>query len=123
MPWHLSKSDPRKVYDERHQSVCVCQTPEQAGKIVGAVNALPRDTAETFVRLREPQPLQPPGPLDTFEPDASCCGREIAKAARGNVLQALQSWECPKCGCEWYPGLVAGAVRHWQPKPAVMVFR
>lgn len=37
MPWHLSKSDPRKVYDERHEPICVCQTPEQAARIVAAV--------------------------------------------------------------------------------------
>ena len=39
MPWHLSKSDPRKVYDSRHEMVCVCQTAEQARIIVDAVVA------------------------------------------------------------------------------------
>ena len=44
MPWHLSKSDPRKVYDERHEAVCVCQKPEQALIVVTAVNRLRKDT-------------------------------------------------------------------------------
>ena len=40
MPWHLSKSDPRKVYDERHTEICVCVTPEAAALIVTSVNRL-----------------------------------------------------------------------------------
>jgi hypothetical protein len=40
IPWHLSKSDPRKVYDERHTEICVCVTPESAALIVTAVNRL-----------------------------------------------------------------------------------
>ena len=39
MPWHQSLSNPRKVYNERHEQVCVCETPEQAALIVEAVNA------------------------------------------------------------------------------------
>lgn len=38
MPWHLSKSDPRKVYDQTHGVVGVMQTAEQAALIVEAVN-------------------------------------------------------------------------------------
>ena len=38
MPWHLSKSDPRKIYDETHDMVCVCRTNEQAAMVVAAVN-------------------------------------------------------------------------------------
>jgi len=37
--WHLSLSNPRKVYDGRHEQVCVCETPEQAELIVAAVRA------------------------------------------------------------------------------------
>ena len=40
MPWHQSLSNPRKVYDDRHEQVCVCETPEQAELIVAAVRAL-----------------------------------------------------------------------------------
>jgi hypothetical protein len=38
MPWHVSKSDPRKLYDGRHETVCVCQNAEQAALIVESVN-------------------------------------------------------------------------------------
>ncbi len=133
MPWHLSRSDPRKVYDSYHNMVCVCQNAEQARIIVDAVNEH-KPQAET-IRLREPAgqqiglgviqvtpSLHVQGPLDTFEPDDSCCGREIAKAARSGVLASLQSWECPKCGCHWEPSLIGG-IRHWSARPAVAVFR
>ena len=124
MPWHLSRSDPRKVYDSYRNMVCVCQNAEQAKIIVDAVNEH-NPQAET-IRLREPGTVPDAtgyqGPLDTFEPDDSCCGREIAKAARSGVLASLQSWECPKCGCHWEPSLIGG-IRHWSARPAVAVFR
>ena len=50
MPWHLSKSDPRKVYNSRHETVCVCQNSDQADLIVRAVNALPGSAIETFMK-------------------------------------------------------------------------
>ena len=130
MPWHLSKSDLRKVYDSYHNMVCVCQNENQSALIVKAVNDLP--TADLApLRLREPLVDQNPapvvrlealGPLDTFEPDDSCCGREIAKAARSGVLASLQSWECPKCECHWEPSRIGG-IRLWSARPAVAVFR
>ena len=40
MPWHLSKSDPRKVYDERHTEICIACTGEAAALIVAGVNSL-----------------------------------------------------------------------------------
>lgn len=40
MGWHLSKSDPRKVYDERHTEICIACTGEAAALIVAAVNSL-----------------------------------------------------------------------------------
>ena len=40
MGWHLSKSDPRKVYDERHTEICIACTGEAAALIVAGVNSL-----------------------------------------------------------------------------------
>lgn len=133
MPWHLSKSDPRKVYDERHEPVCVCQTPEQAARIVAAVTG----KSQEVVQLREPmagdrnegrEMFIPASELkgsisltDSFEPDGGCCTAKIMKASRDGVLKSLTSWECPSCGCEWTPKS-AGMFRHWSPKPAVMIF-
>lgn len=137
MPWHLSKSDPRKVYDERHEPVCVCQTPEQAARIVAAVTG----KSQEVVRLREPVVLGNlselskqfpdavmPDPeretislTDSFEPDGGCCTARIMKSSRDGVLKSLTSWECQKCGTEWTP-TSAGMFRHWSPKPAVMIF-
>ena len=42
MPWRRSLSNPRKVYNERHEQVCICETPEQAALIVEAVRAVKR---------------------------------------------------------------------------------
>ncbi len=135
MPWHLSKSDPRKVYDERHITVCVCDTAERAAFIIDAANEKREwERAGESIRLREPQStimrdvkINIPMPdgvaipaelLRTFEPD-KCCGRLIANdAVNGRLLKA---WTCPKCGMEWKPRAVAG-VEHWSPAPAVMVF-
>lgn len=152
MPWHISKSDPRKVYDERHEVVCVCQTAEQAARIVAAVTG----KAQEVIRLREPdiagQHVAPQLKVSDYEhafatgigavtdlgdghtaaitPSATldsfepdtCCGSAISKAARSGVLGSVTSWECPKCGMEWQPAQV-GSIRHWSPTPAVMIFR
>ena len=122
MPWHLSKSDPRKVYDSYHNMVCVCQNAEQARLIVVSVNEC-KPQPET-IRLRESIPAAPlrVAPLDTFEPDDSCCGKLIATAGRSGVLASLQLWTCPKCGLDWASQLMGG-IRHWMPRPAVAVFR
>lgn len=125
MPWHLSKSDPRKVYDSYHNMVCVCQTSDQARLIVEAVKAHGSPQAEP-IKLREPAVVPDAtadaGPLDTFEPEEGCCGREIAKAGRAGVLKSLLSWDCPMCGCAWTPQTL-GSVRHWTPQPAAIIFR
>lgn len=133
--WHQSKSDPRKVYDAYHKTVCVCQTSDQAALIVRAVNALP-GAADTFIRLREPAPVEKEtgaeesqsgaasgqlGPLDTFEQD-NCCGAHLAKAGRAGVLASVTAWSCPKCETEWVP-TVNGPIRHWAPVAAVMIFK
>lgn len=135
MPWHLSKSDPRKVYDERHEVACVCRTAEQAARIVAAM------TGKATLVLREPAPpMEREGketfipsdgkshiaPLDTFEPDSGCCGREIAKASRNGALRDGDCWDCPTCGCTWKADpridwMVRG--RHWSPAPAISIFR
>jgi hypothetical protein len=114
MPWHLSKSDPRKVYDERHEVVCICATAEQAAGIVGAVNG-----PNPQLWLREPVEARA---MDSFETDYGCCGSHITKASRDGVLKSVTSWECPKCGCEWTP-TQNGAIRHWSPKPAVIILK
>jgi len=117
MPWHISKSDLRKIYDDRHGDVCVCQTVEQAAIIVDAVNRLRSSGVAPIISLREPSADK----LDTYEPD-SCCGPGLAKAARGGVLKALLSWDCPRCGEKWVPRDVGG-LRHWEPVPAVEILR
>lgn len=113
MPWHLSKSDPRKVYDERHQVVCVCQTPDQAALIVQSV--VGRGPTSVLRAMADP------AENDTFLPD-DCCGKYIAAAGRDGLLKSITVWTCPKCGGEWEPKQHQG-VRMWEPKTAVMIFR
>lgn len=115
MPWHLSKSDPRKVYDQNHDTVCVCMSAEQAATIVRAVNALPVGDRDTFIRLREPavsDATGDPTPLETFHQD-DCCTSRLIRAHRIGVEQ----WVCPNCGTDWKPRMIEG-VRHWEPHPA-----
>lgn len=124
MPWHLSKSDPRKVYDERHNGVCVCQTAEQAALIRDAVNAHRHDSrqipdAPATSTSIAPEPI-PHGLLDTYEPDR-CCGRILAKALASGSLSNETVWECPVC-CTTWKATQAGPVRHWGPVPMIVVF-
>lgn len=133
MPWHQSKSDPRKVYDAAHQAVCVCQNESQAALIVRAVNALGAN--DSSVRLREPavtrkevsaevvQSASGAGqtaPLDTFDPDP-CCGRYLASALR-NTTPMADEWRCPKCGTLWRRS-GEGPVRQWKPDAEIAIIR
>ena len=85
MPWHPSKSDPRKVYDSLHEAVCVCQNQEQATLIVEAVNALGAPDAIT-IKLREPAK-----PGFTYVSRAEgCCGKVYVKASLSGELDGLR---------------------------------
>lgn len=130
MPWHLSRSDPRKVYDAYHNMICVCQNTDQAALIVKAVTALgPQGDA---IKLREPVTvdrlshpdvlISPPEamPLDTFEPD-ECCGKHLQRALLSKLLKA-DTWCCPKCGTEWI-AKANGPLRNREPVVAVSIFR
>lgn len=67
------------------------------------------------------KPDPPPKPVQSYETDP-CCGRAIAQALREGKLDTAEIWQCPKCGLEWRPSLIAG-VRHWIPCPAFAVVR
>jgi hypothetical protein len=51
-----------------------------------------------------------------------CCHGPLTEALLSGDLDARESWECQKCGCEWSPRMVAG-VRFWEPHPVIMVWR
>ncbi len=85
MPWHASKSDPRKVYDSHHEAVCVCQNQEQANLIVAAVNAFGAPDAMT-IKLREPAKLG----FTHVSLAEGCCGKAIAKASLSGALDGLR---------------------------------
>lgn len=127
MPWHLSKSDPRKVYDGCHQPVCVCQTQDQAALIVKAVNELGPQTDS--IKLREPAPHPDVLPAMRAMPlthvtvaAEGCCGKHIVKASMSGALDRMQPWECPKCGTTYWPKR-EGPVINWEARAAVMVFK
>jgi hypothetical protein len=125
MGWHLSRSDPRKVYDSYHQTVAVCQTHQQAALIVQAVNGLPQGTIETFVKLREPERAPDPGAKALTHVTAQaegCCAKAIGKASLSGALDSLQPWECPKCGTTYWPRQ-EGPVVSWEARACVMVFK
>lgn len=52
------------------------------------------------------------GMMQTIEFD-KCCTRTFAKEARTGSLDDATEWTCPKCGVEYKPTVINGAVRHW----------
>lgn len=147
MPWHQSKSDPRKVYDSHHQTVCVCMNVEQAVLIVRAVNAMPGSAQDSFVKLLEPS--TPAGKesaeSSNTEPEGrrgenaqaaaslthvtaqadGCCAVPIRKASLSGVLDQMRPWECPKCGTTYWPNPIAasGGMVNWEARASVVVFK
>jgi hypothetical protein len=119
MPWHLSKSNPCKIYDERHEVAALATSPEHAARIVAAVTGKSQDVGR--------QPDEPdetenqPSLTHSFDHD-ECCGPRIQKASRAGVLASLTSWTCPKCDTEWKPKS-AGLFTHWSPAVFAQVLR
>ena len=72
MPWHLSKSDPRKIYDETHDMVCVCRTNDQAAMVVEAVN-----------RYRQPDMIGYPGRKESADQSTERGGQSGENAKAG----------------------------------------
>lgn len=138
MPWHLSRSNPTKVYDSHHHEACIAASPELAAFIVRAANAAIMAGATVPIRLRESSlperkesaevgseraasgTAQAGKPLDTFETD-ECCTKHLAKALRSGILKA-DEWLCPVCGCEWKAEM-RGPLRHWIPVTMIALLR
>ena len=130
MPWHLSKSDPRKIYDETHAVVGVMQNAGQAALIVEAVNALGPERYNT-VRKESADKLnqstEPAGAVgsesltQTYQED-ECCGKHLAKFIRSGKAANATLWPCPKCGCDWVKKS-AGMFSHWTPVTVMEVIR
>lgn len=59
--------------------------------------------------------------LNSVEGD-ECCGPKITRALGDGKLDAINEWECPKCGMKWTPE-THGDIRHWMPRPYVAVLR
>jgi hypothetical protein len=62
-----------------------------------------------------PKPTPPPrveNLLQSIEHD-ECCSPIFARAARSGGLDKAESWTCPKCGVEYKPTLIEGAIRRW----------
>jgi len=64
MPWHRSVSNPCKVYNERHEQVCICETPEQAALIVEAVRAFVPSSKPVEKQEVAPRKSKKPEPVD-----------------------------------------------------------
>jgi len=50
-----------------------------------------------------------------------CCDGPLNRALRSGSLDNVESWTCPKCGETWKVELIDG-IRHWTPRPVIMVF-
>ena len=121
MPWHLSKSDPRKVYDETHAVVGVMQNAEQAAMIVEAVNLYRKERLGTE-RAGAPEQVDVPVSLTQTYQEDECCGKHIAKFIRSGKAANATLWPCPKCGCDWVKKS-AGMLSHWVPVTVIEVIR
>lgn len=122
MPWHVSVSVPTKVYDSRHEAVCICASAEQAALIVRAVNALPADAQGSFVKLREQ--VNPPNvpPLTHTSRAEGCCAKAFSRDSLSGILNSMAIFECPKCGTQYLPKR-EGPVVNWTARADVAVFR
>lgn len=52
-----------------------------------------------------------------------CCGSRLNAALLSGLLDDTDSWDCPDCGTEWQPRTIDGTLRHWEPRPAAVLFR
>lgn len=55
-------------------------------------------------------------------PTGTCCDPRIRKALAKGLLDAVELWACPKCGCEWKPRMVE-MIRVWEPHVLIEVWR
>jgi hypothetical protein len=83
MPWHLSKSDPRKVYDSYHNMVCVCQNAEQAKLIVDAVREFQPHTELAFPAVPDATADHPA----ILKPDLNQLAAQINDGSHPNDLK------------------------------------
>lgn len=128
MPWHLSKSDPRKVYDETHAVVGVMQTATQAAFIVECVNKVRKEDGDKstqgtgeHTQLGGGEQSAPVSLTHTYQED-ECCGKYLAKFIRSGKADKSAFWRCPKCGCDWVNKSV-GMFSHWTPVAVMEVIR
>lgn len=54
--------------------------------------------------------------------DATGCCHAIQKVIRKGELDAVEVWQCPKCGINWEYQIVE-SVRFWTARPVVMVWK
>ncbi len=50
-----------------------------------------------------------------------CC--DLASASFAGLLSEEDAWTCDECGTEWRAEVIQEAVKHWKPRPTVMVCR
>ena len=60
--------------------------------------------------------------LNTHSPD-NCCAPRLNAALLSGMLDEIDSWDCPECGTIWQARTVEGTLRHWEPRPATVLFR
>jgi hypothetical protein len=120
MPWHISRSNPLKVYDSYHAEACIAATPELAAFIVRAANAGIAANLTVPLRLQEPARPEPvKHEMDLVDED-SCCGPKLVQALNRGVNG--DTWFCPTCSCEWRAHMIPEqSVRRWSPVVEVQV--
>lgn len=118
--------------DGRSQDVCPCSADEYAAFMAAPSMGVHwfKTLAYRAVAAGDPVKLREPGgahetmicPRHTWDEDAGCCGKAIAKAALAGTLNTAEAWSCPSCGTEWKPKPIGDLMRHWSPIPTLMIF-
>jgi hypothetical protein len=74
--------------------------------------------------LKEGEIPKPPGAkmLQSIE-EGKCCPKLFQKEARTGTLDEANLWTCPKCGVEYKPTVINGAMRHWTAQVYAILVR
>lgn len=51
-----------------------------------------------------------------------CCSKPFQRASLAGKLENTNTWNCPKCGCEWRGVASPNGVRVWSPFETLEVF-
>ncbi len=52
-----------------------------------------------------------------------CCSKHFSRACKADLVNDIDAWTCPKCGCEWRASDVADTAKTWTPVVTADIIR